>query len=249
MSSKRIAIFVSPFKPTLRPIFRIFSLITIVALLSACGTDSPFQKHITEGVIVYDVTYPELDSNNLMLEMLPDEMVLTFKDKKWHLELRTGVGIVEMSVIADGENKKLHNMVKLFSDRYVLSLNHQEALMMTDVLPPFQIKPMEGKDTLAGALCDRMLIDFGAAKNESYEFAVTNEIALVDPNWCTPYHEIKGVLLDYRIENYGMNMRVVAREIIPQEVDDAIFNVDERYEPLTRQEFDELVVKNMKIFI
>lgn len=181
--------------------------------------------------------------------MLPDEMVMTFKDKKWHSALKTGAGIVEMSVISDGENKKLHNMVKLFSDRYVLTLNHQGALMMTDVLPPFQIKELKGMDTLAGAVCKRVLIDFGAAKGESYEFAYTNEIAIESPNWCTPYHEIHGVLLNYRIENYGMNMHLVARQIIPQPVDDIIFEVDDRYEPLTRQEFDELVVKNMKIFM
>jgi len=181
--------------------------------------------------------------------MLPDEMVMTFKGNKWRSDLRTGAGIVEMSVIADGENKKLHNMVKLFSDRYVLSLNHQGALMMTDVLPPFQIKELEVKDTLAGAVCKHVLIDFGAAKGESYEFAYTDEIDIQNPNWCTPYHEIQGVLLDYRIENYGMIMHLVARQIIPSPVEDAIFEVDEKYEPLTRQEFDDLVVKNMKIFM
>jgi hypothetical protein len=228
---------------------RIFSWLIVALSASACGDNAAFQKHISEGVIIYDVTYPELDSNNLMLEMLPDEMVMTFKEDKYKSQLKTGAGIIEMSVIADGENKQLHNMVKLFSDRYVLTLNHQGALMMTDVLPPYQIKYLDGKDTLAGALCKRILIDFGAAKNESYVFAFTDDIALKSPNWCTPYHEIEGVLLDYRVENYGMNMRLTARQIIPQEVDDAEFVIDDRYKPLTRREFDDLVVKNMKIFM
>jgi len=218
-------------------------------LLVNCGEDAAVEKHLTEGVIVYDVSYPELDSNNLMLEMLPDEMVMYFKGDKWYSELKTGAGIVEMAVIADGENKKLHNMVRLFSDRYVLSLNHQGALMMTNVLPPFQIKPLPRQETLAGALCKWVSIDFGAAKNESYTFAYTNEIDMDHPNWCTPYREIEGVLLDYRIENYGMNMHLVAKQIIPQDLNDNMFIVDERYQPLSRQEFDELVVKNMKIFM
>ena len=233
----------------MRPLFRISCWLSLSLFVYGCGPDAAFEKHVSEGVILYDVCYPELDSNHLMLEMLPDEMVMTFKGNKWRSDLRTGAGIVEMSVIADGENKKLHNMVKLFSDRYVLSLNHQGALMMTDVLPPFQIKALEVTDTLAGALCKHVLIDFGAAKGESYEFAYTNEIDIQHPNWCTPYHEIQGVLLDYRIENYGMNMHLVARQIIPSPVDDVTFEVDEKYEPLTRQEFDDLVVKNMKIFM
>ena len=120
---------------------------------------------------------------------------------------------------------------------------------MTNVIPPFQIKYIDGIDTIAQALCKRILIDFGAAKNESYIFAYTDEIALKSPNWCTPYRDIEGVLLDYRIENYGMNMRLRATSIRSEEVDDSEFIVDDRYETLTLSEFNDLVVKNLKIFM
>jgi hypothetical protein len=152
-------------------------------------------------------------------------------------------------VIANGEQKLLHNMIKLFSDRYVLTLDEDDALKFTNVIPPFQINYIDGVDTIAQAVCNRILIDFGAAKNESYIFAFTDEIALKSPNWCTPYHEIEVVLLDYRVENYGMNMRLRATSISSEEVDDSEFIVDERYQSLSVSEFNELVVKNMKIFM
>lgn len=224
-------------------------MLSLVLALSACGDDAAFEKDISEGKIIFEVTYPELDAQNLMLEMLPNEMVMTFKKDKYKSELRTGAGIVEMVVIADGEKKLLHNMVKLFSDRYVLSLDQEGTYFLANILPPFQIKYLDGVDTIADAICNRILIDFGASKNESYIFAYTNEIALENPNWCTPYHDIPGVLLDYRVENYGMNMRLRAKQIIPQPVEDSEFVVDDRYQPLTQAEFDELVVKNMKIFM
>ena len=208
----------------------------------SCGGGGAFQKHITQGVIEYDVTYPELDPDNLMLEMLP-------KEDKFKSQLKTGAGIVEMTVIANGEQKILYNMVKLFSDRYVLTLDEKGAQEMTNVIPPFQIKYIDGVDTIAQAVCNRILIDFGAAKNESYIFAYTDEIALKTPNWCTPYHEIEGVLLDYRVENYGMNMRLRAKSISSEEVDDSEFIVDDRYQSLSLLEFNDLVVKNMKIFM
>ena len=215
----------------------------------SCSKGGSFQKHITEGVIEYDVTYPELDSDNLMLELLPNEMKMTFKEAKFKSQLKTGAGIVEMTVIANGEEKLLHNMVKLFSDRYVLTLNEEGAHQMTNVIPQFQIKYIDGIDTIAQAPCKRILIDFGAAKNESYIFAYTDEIALKSPNWWTPYRDIEGVLLDYRIENYGMNMRLLATSIRSEEVDDSEFIVDDRYETLTLSEFNDLVVKNLKIFM
>lgn len=228
---------------------RLFSWLILAITVISCSEGGAFKKHITEGVIVYDVTYPELDSDNLMLEMLPNEMKMTFKDDKFKSQLKTGAGIVEMTVIANGEQKLLHNMVKLFSDRYVLTLDEDDALKFTNVIPPFQINYIDGVDTIAQAVCNRILIDFGAAKNESYIFAFTDEIALKSPNWCTPYHEIEVVLLDYRVENYGMNMRLRATSISSEEVDDSEFIVDERYQSLSVSEFNELVVKNMKIFM
>jgi len=228
---------------------RLFSWLILAITVISCSEGGAFKKHITEGVIVYDVTYPELDSDNLMLEMLPNEMKMTFKDDKFKSQLKTGAGIVEMTVIANGEQKLLHNMVKLFSDRYVLTLDEDDALKFTNVIPSFQINYIDGVDTIAQAVCNRILIDFGAAKNESYIFAFTDEIALKSPNWCTPYHEIEVVLLDYRVENYGMNMRLRATSISSEEVDDSEFIVDERYQSLSVSEFNELVVKNMKIFM
>ena len=215
----------------------------------SCSERGAFQKHITEDVITYDVTYPELDPNNLMLEMLPSEMEMTFKGDKLKSQLKTGAGIVEMTVIADGENKVVHNMVKLFTDRYVLNLEEKGARQLTNVLPPFQIKNLDGIDTIAQALCHRIMIDFGAAKNESYIFSYTDELGLKNPNWYTPYYEIQGVLLDYRIENYGINMRLRATSISEAKIDDSEFEVDSRYVSLSPSEFNDLVVKNMKIFM
>lgn len=242
-------IFVRPLNQPLEHIRRILHLLLLAAILHGCGEDAAFEKHITEGIIEYDVTYPELEEDNLMLEMLPDEMIMTFKEDKFKSELKTGAGIVEMSLIADGEKRQLNNMVKLFSDRYVLKLNESETQEFVDVLPPFRMEFLDGTDTIADALCKRILIDFGQAKTESYIFAFTDEIALKSPNWCTPYRDIEGVLLDYRIDNYGMVMRLKARKIIPKDIPDEAFVVDDRYQELTRKEFDELVVENMKIFM
>jgi len=236
--------------PTVRLSLRIpLLLIGLGVLITRCGEDDAFEKHLTEGVIEYELSYPELDSNNLMLEMLPDEMVMHFKEDKFRSELKTGAGIVEMTLIANGADRQMHNMVKLFSDRYVLSLDQQGAREMVNVIPPFQIKNLDGIDTIADAACKRVLIDFGAAKNESYIFAFTDEVGMIEPNWCTPYHEIQGVLLDYHIENYGIVMHLRAKRIIAEEVEDELFVVDERYQELSKEEFDDLVIKNMKIFM
>ncbi|GAB5538902.1 MAG: hypothetical protein Salg2KO_10050 [Salibacteraceae bacterium] len=214
-----------------------------------CGTDDrAFKSNISEGIIEYQVTYPELDSDNIMLEMLPSKMVMKFKDNKYKSKLETTAGIVEMSVMADYETQKMYNLVKIFSDRYALELDKDAAIALTNKLPQFDLVFKDDAMKIADANCQKAELDFGGNR-ENYVFYYTDEIDLKNPNWCTPYNGIEGVLLDYRIENYGMNMHLRATRIVPQVIDDSEFEITDDYEFLSPLEFDKLVVKNMEIFM
>ena len=221
----------------------------VLFLLGSCGEHNAFEQNISEGTIEYEVTYPELDSSNILLEMLPDKMVMKFKKDKYRSELKTAAGIIEMAVVADRSKEKMYNLVKIFSDRYVLEMNKEEALKMTGTLPSFKIIETDAHLSIAEANCKKIELDFQGSDLENYEFCYTDEIDLLDPNWCTPYNEISGVFLDYRIENYGMKMRLKAIRIIAEEIDDDEFTISDDYEPLNSEEFEKLVVKNMEIFL
>ena len=226
-----------------------YCLLAVILTLAGCGPEAEFQADIDQGIIEYDVSYSELDSNNIMLEMLPSKMIMIFKDDKYISKLETTAGIVEMAVLADQKNQRMYNLVKIFSDRYALELDKTEALEMTNVFPQFVLNITDEEKVIAEANCQKAELEFDGSSHKDYIFYFTDEISLKDPNWCTPYYDIKGVLLDYRIQNYGMNMRLKATRITPKEIDDSEFEISDDYEFLTRSEFDELVVKNMEIFM
>lgn len=217
--------------------------------MTSCAEEKPFEKNVDQGIIEYEITYPDLDSSDIMLEMLPDKMVMKFKKDKFKSNMSAGAGLIEMGIMVDGSQRKMYNLVKIFGDRYVLELTGDEVKVMTDVLPPFQLKSLDEDMKIADADCHKVLLDFGIAKSESYIFYYTNDIQLQDPNWYTPYNEIDGVLLDYRIENYNMHMRLRATKIIPQEINDNEFIIDDRYKHLDKEEFDKVVVQNMTAFM
>lgn len=218
-------------------------------LMNSCTEEKEFQKDVDQGIIEYEVTYPDLDSSDIMLEMLPDKMIMKFKKDKFISNMSAGAGLIEMGIMVDGSTRKMYNLVKIFSDRYVLELSGEDVKQMTDVLPPFQLRSLDEPIKIADAECEKVLLDFGISKSESYIFYYTHEIAMKDPNWYTPYNEIDGVLLDYRIENYNMHMRLRATKIIPQEIDESEFVIDERYQSLSKDEFDKVVVQNMTAFM
>lgn len=226
-----------------------FGLIFILLFTIGCGENTPFQSNISEGVIEYEVSYPELDSGNIMLEMLPNKMVMHFKDNKFKSELKTAAGIIEMSVMADSKSEEMYNLVKIFSDYYALKMNKAEALILTNTLPRFKINDLNESVTIAEASCKKIELDFQGAKEDNYIFCYTDEIEIASPNWCTPYGAIDGVFLDYIVENYGMVMRLKAVKIYPEDIDDSFFDIDKDYKFISVEEFDDLVVKNLEIFM
>ena len=144
----------------------------------------------------------------------------------------------------------MYNLVKIFSDHYALKMNRDQALEMTGVLPAFEIIQHEEQMNIAGANCKKNRTRLQRRKGRKLHiFYFTDEVELAEPNWCTPYHEIQGVFLDYRIENYGMVMRLLATEITSEEIDDDAFIVYDDYKYISAEEFDEMVVKNLKIFM
>ena len=227
----------------------IVPLAAMLFLLGSCSEFTAFEQNISEGTIEYEVTYPDLDSSNILLEMLPDKMVMKFKKDKYRSELKTAAGIIEMAVVADRSEQKMYNLVKIFSDRYVLELDKEEALKMTSTLPAFNIVNTDVQLTIAEATCKKIELDFQGYDLDNYEFCYTDDIDLLEPNWCTPYNEIGGVFLDYQIENYGMKMRLKAIRIIAEEIDDEEFTISDDYKSVTAEEFDKLVVKNIEIFL
>lgn len=218
-------------------------------MMVSCSEEKPFEKNLDQGIIEYEITYPDLDSNDIMLEMLPDKMIMKFKNDKFKSNMSAGAGLIEMGIMIDGSQRKMYNLVKIFGDRYVLELTGDEVKSMTDVLPPFQLKELDEDMKIADADCHKVLLDFGIAKSESYIFFYTHDIKVENPNWYTPFSEIDGVLLDYRIENYNMHMRLRATKIIPQEINDSEFTIDDRYQHLDKDEFDKVVVQNMTAFM
>ena len=54
-----------------------------------------FHRNINEGHIVFEISYPETEVGDLMASMLPNEMILRFKENKTAGELVAGMGIFQ----------------------------------------------------------------------------------------------------------------------------------------------------------
>jgi len=210
-----------------------------VLLVSVVGCDTFYQKNISEGVIEFEITYPETDAGDLMASILPDEMTLKFKDNKTIGELNS-MGIFTTSIIAYPDNKEVAQLVKIMNKRYVLMLDSTEVQDLYSELPEMTVNFVDETKTIAGYKCKKAIITFKNNIKEEFSVFYTNDIGIVNSNWCTPFHEIDGVLLEYQVRKYNIEMRLTAKSVIKSVVDDSEFDIPPDYNKITQEEMSDI---------
>jgi len=219
-----------------------FTLLIAFSLFLIClqSCETLFHKNIKEGIIVFDITYPDTETGDLMAGILPREMVLKFKNNKTIGELSAGMGVFKTSIIALPETKMVHQLLKIMSKKYVLAIDSTEIESLYSELPEMKIHFVDETKEIAGYKCHKAVVTFKDNIKEEFSVYYTDDIGIENSNWCTPFHEISGVLLEYQVRKYNYEMRLTAREVEKAEIDDSAFDIPPDYEEISQNGMDKI---------
>lgn len=222
-------------------------LLPVIMLLNACGGGTFLGKK-NQGIIKFDVTFP-YEQNTLLLELFPREMIMDFKGDKTHTSVKSSYGVVSTEFIIDHDKKTIGQLLKSFSDKYVLNLKDDQVGHWLKQYPAVRIEYTRDIETIAGYKCEKAIAVFENDSTPPIELYYTKDLPLDHTNWWNQFNGIDGCLLGYDIEQYGKRMRLRAREVIFEEVTEDKFEVPQGYEEVNtdrmKQEMDKLVTEFM----
>jgi len=221
--------------PSLRRIGLFTSLLGLLCFAGwKCGENSPWNS-ITEGMIVYDVSYP-LELDNPYINIYPGEMTFFFKDGKVRARLASFADVVTSEFIIDNKARTFVQYFKAFDEKFRLELDHTGVQGMLSELPDVQLRETTETDSLAGFLCRKSLASFASLPEDKFTLYHTRAINIKCPNWCNKYDAIDEVLLAYDIEQFGKRMRLKAKEVVYQEIPDDKFAEPKGYADISMEE-------------
>lgn len=206
---------------TLLPLFYFIGLIQ-----AGCG-DANNSMPPGEGYITYQIEYLNADSLQGMEAMLPEEMILYFKENKTCTEIKLGGGLFETRMISDGVNLTMNTLVQALGQKSVLKLNKQDVDLNYSDRIPLKLSVTNNTKSIAGYSCSEILVE--DSTGNSFNVYFTKELNVVNPNWSTPFRDIDGILLDYSLSFNGMIMHLIAKEITFKAVDSSLFVVPDNY--------------------
>ena len=197
-------------------------------------------KSLSEGIIEYDITYPKLDPNNMMVAGMPDKAYLRFKNNNTSNDMSGMMGLISITYIANQTSKSVQQTLTLINKKYVSDISPDDMKKLNE---SYLTKIENGKNTLviAGYKCKEVIVTL--KNGETAHAYFTTDIGISNPNWSNPYSKIDGVLMDFEMERYGVTMHLKAKQVLAQKVDDNSFAISDDHKKIPFNELEKILIE------
>ena len=217
-----------------------FGLIAFISIFScvSCGPAKD-EGFISEGAIIYDAEV--VDTDNPMASLAPSKMTIKFKNKKSAAEMSAGMGLLSTSFISNPDTKTFTQLIKLMNKKFSV-VQDAEEVKKENELYNLEIIPTKITKKIAGYNCNKVIIHYKGGDPSDYEVYYTKGLDIKNPNFANPYYGIDGVLMEYKIKKFGLEMKFTAKSVVKQEIEDAEFELPKDYKKITEAEMTELFI-------
>jgi GLPGLI family protein len=211
-------------------------VIATISVLSACkGSNS---SGPTEGIIEYELKV--LDNKNPILttDLLPGTMVTRFKNNCMSQELSAGMGMFSTSFVSNLEKKSVYQTLQMLGKKYTCIADSVQLIDIISKEPVLKFELVPGEKVIAGYNCKKAIAKYADESKPPIEVYYTEEISVKDPNFYFNYNQIKGVLMEFNVTRYMIEMRLTAKSVKNEEVPDSYFNVDSSSKMVSLEEMN-----------
>jgi len=215
-------------------------LILLLLITLASCTNETEDAPISQGVLDYDITYPSLKNSKkkLLIAGLPKHLLITYKGDLYKTEVKHGLMKFKTTLITDTKNKKLTAILKLGKKKVFSVMNDEEVDLFLSKFPKVQYLNETKTDSAFGFLTYRNVAIFDDLSEEVH-LRYTKDLGITTPNWCNPFNEIDGMLLEYGFEFYGIGMHFNAKVWEQKPIDDSEFEVPDDYTKVPYKEISD----------
>ncbi|MES2779416.1 MAG: hypothetical protein V4651_05905 [Bacteroidota bacterium] len=222
---------------------------TFLIILCICATTVLFaQEKITEGKIMFGISYPELSGEMKDLEsMLPKELTVYVKNEQSRTEMPSSV-MGKLITISNNKTEELLMMMELMGKKVAIKqtgeqLKKQEQDAEKEgTLPQVTVIKMDGTKVIAGYTCMKAIIEV-KENGEIFrsECFYTDKLPKMKDQNDKFFKELDGFIMEYSQKQSGVLMKVTAKAVIKEKLADAMFGISPGYELITQEELERMV--------
>ncbi len=220
-------------------------LVLVVSLFSCGGTEEEtkeatngVKKDMKKGTVKYKVSYPYFEGESLAKAMLPKEMYFVFHDGLINQYTKKG-GLMRMGVMGSSKLDSV-SMYLDFGNLDIRSNFSGAAIKgFIENQTKIQIEFVEGEEKeIAGLNCKKAIGKYLDGSNPDFTIWYTEELEVEEPNFYNPYAEIKGVLMEFQVERFGLVSEMKAESFSEELPEEHTFQLDTNFIKLNFESFN-----------
>ncbi len=220
--------------------FRILLLIAgfIITISYSCREKGG--KYISEGEIHYSIEYTGY-SNSIPKELLPKNLVVSFKDDKILFEIVAPIGNSGIVNLVNPQLNLCDTYISFFGARHMYASKPGELHPGFAAMTGMELRKTNKTAVICGYDCNNAEITFPSDRNKKFQIWYTNEIKVKDSNSSTPFHEINGVLMSFFFFMGRAEMRFEAEAVYKKDVPDKLFERRPKFRPVSKENMENLI--------
>jgi len=215
--------------------FRLLFLLLSINLFSCKNLTT---GKIDEGTIEYEISYPNPEETTISTELMPKSLIYKFKDGYTLSTISASMGVFNTYVITNRDNKTLTQALSIMGKKFKVEYNADQINKMIELEPKMNIELSEETKMIAGYKCKKALCSFPDTTLPALEIYYTNEIRQENANWYSVYKKIDGVLMEFYIKRYDINMKLTAKSVLKDPIEENTFKLEGDYKPVSASEMD-----------
>lgn len=219
--------------------------VSFIILSGVAGCKKSPVKNIDEGEIHYSISYIGR-TGSVSEAMLPNNMVVKFKENKILMEIMTPIGNNGIFNIIDPSQKRVDTFMRLLGMKFSYSGGYGEIPPGIDPMVDMVIEDTGIEKEIFGLNC---MNSKAFIPDSGYEFDLwyTKEINIENPNISTPFKSIDGVLISFFYRMGDMIVEFEAEGVYLKPIPDKDFIIDDKYRNIDRDDMDSIISKMMNL--
>jgi len=217
-------------------------ILSVFFIISSCGGRVK-NNSISEGVITYDITYDSAVQNRYDAWLLPSELTVRFNSNHSINTIEVLAGAISISIIKNPERKEFSTLLKIFNKKLYhsepIEQEHYPALYSR--MPAVKLISEDETCEFLGFNCTKVKGYFADSPEFPFEIIYTSQIQIENPNANTPFEEVQGTLLCFRLRLNNLTMHATARSVKSEPVPLELFAPPTDYDATDSQTIANLI--------
>lgn len=219
-----------------------FALImTFGLIICSCQTKQKRTEGISEGQVIYKISYPPEISAHTMSFLFPKEMNLFFKDGKQRANFKGNMGLYSLDFIHFNQSDSFYTLLQVLDKKLYVPPTKSNDIFIFRNYSNNEIEfAADEPRIIAGYNCEKATIK-NSENNNQINIWFTREIGLDNPNRNTPFEKIPGVMLEFEANYNGIVLIFAADKILVSEIPEEQFSVPDDYKLSSISEIESLI--------